>query len=113
MKYFRIEEFDCQETGNNRMNPEFLERLDELRKLCGFPMVVTSGYRDPNHSIEIVKSQPGTHAQGIAADIKIESAHHRYTLLTTAFNLGFSGIGVAKNFIHVDTRDSLPLVWTY
>lgn len=113
MKYFRIEEFDCQETGNNRMNPEFLEKVDELRKLCGFPLVVTSGYRDPSHSIEIAKAQPGTHTQGIAADLRVEDAHHRYILLTTAFNLGFSGIGVAKTFIHVDTRDSLPLVWTY
>ena len=113
MKYFRIEEFDCQETGNNRMNPEFLEKVDELRELCGFPLVVTSGYRDPNHSIEIAKAQPGTHAQGIAADLRVEDAHHRYILLTTAFNMGFSGIGVAKTFIHVDTRDTLPLVWTY
>jgi hypothetical protein len=27
--------------------------------------------------------------------------------------MGFSGIGVAKTFIHVDIRDSNPVVWLY
>ena len=31
VKYFKLEEFDCQETGENKMDPDFLEKLDELR----------------------------------------------------------------------------------
>lgn len=113
MKYFRIEEFNCQETGNNEMNPEFLEKVDELRGRCGFPLTVTSGYRDPSHSIEVLKNNPGTHTQGIAADLRVQSANHRHILLTNAFEMGFTGIGIAQTFIHVDTRDSIPVVWTY
>lgn len=113
VRYFKIEEFDCQETGNNKMKPDFLEKVDELRGLCGFPLTVASGYRDPSHSIEVLKNKPGTHTQGIAADLKIESANQRHILLTTAFKMGFTGIGIAKTFIHVDTRDSIPVVWTY
>lgn len=113
MKYFKIEEFNCQETGNNLMNPIFLERLDELREKCGFPFVITSGYRDPTHSIEAAKSKPGTHAQGIAADIQVVDSVQRHTLLTNAFLLGFSGIGVDKSFIHVDIRDTQPVTWVY
>jgi uncharacterized protein YcbK (DUF882 family) len=73
LQYFDIKEFDCQETGNNEMNPFFLEKLDELRHRCGFPFKITSGYRDPSHSIEQRKVKPGTHARGIAADIHINS----------------------------------------
>lgn len=36
-----------------------------------------------------------------------------YTLLSTAFNMGFGGIGIAKTFIHVDIRNTTPVVWTY
>jgi len=27
--------------------------------------------------------------------------------------MGFNGIGVAKSFVHVDTRKSSPVVWSY
>jgi len=27
--------------------------------------------------------------------------------------MGFNGIGVAKTFVHVDTRDSESVVWSY
>ena len=55
LQYFNIKEFDCQETGNNEMCPFFLEKLDELRHVCGFSFTITSGYRDPSHSIEAKK----------------------------------------------------------
>ncbi len=47
LKHFTREEFDCQVTGTNNMEMEFLEKLDELRAYCGFPFVITSGYRHP------------------------------------------------------------------
>jgi len=95
------------------MKPDFLEKLDELRERCGFPFTITSGYRDPTHPLEAKKEKPGTHSQGIAADIRAVSGDERYIILENAFNMGFGGIGVAKTFIHVDTRQSLPVVWTY
>ena len=113
MKYFTKEEFNFQHTGENRMEDEFLLKLDQLRDNCGFPFVITSGYRSPSHPIEAKKDVPGTHAQGIAADIKITNAAHRYTLIREALSMGFSGIGVAGDFIHVDTRGTVPVIWTY
>ena len=32
---------------------------------------------------------------------------------TRKTELGFTGIGVAKSFVHVDTRDDTPVMWTY
>ena len=95
------------------MCPQFLERLDELRHRCGFPFIITSGYRSPKHSIERRKSKPGTHAQGIAADIKVSGGDQRYTIQKHAYQMGFNGIGVHKTFIHVDDRDSTPVSWPY
>ena len=113
VRYFKLEEFNCQETGKNKMDPDFLEKLDELRHQCNFPFTITSGYRDPSHSIEAKKETPGMHTKGIAADIYVSNGVDRYKLLITAFNMGFTGIGVAKSFIHVDTRPTQPVVWTY
>ena len=113
MKYFELEEFNCQHTGNNEMKPEFLKKLDELRHVCAFPFVITSGYRDPRHPIEAAKEIPGTHAQGIAADVRVVSSNKRFRLIREALALGFTGIGVDPSFIHLDIRESSPVIWTY
>ena len=113
MKHFAKSEFDCQHTGENRMEQDFLEKIDTLREYCGFPFVITSGYRSPSHPLEAIKEIPGCHAQGVAADIKITNSAHRYTLIRGALEHGFTGIGVAGDFIHVDTRGSVPVIWTY
>tara|TARA_R110001592_G_scaffold99337_2_gene283036 strand:+ start:175 stop:516 length:342 start_codon:yes stop_codon:yes gene_type:complete len=113
MKFFDKSEFNCQYTGENEMHPEFLQKLDELREACGFPFVITSGYRSPDHPIEAAKDSPGTHAQGIAADIAVTSSVDRYTLINYAFQQGFTGIGVDSGFIHLDIRNTIPVIWTY
>jgi len=95
------------------MLPEFLHILDDLRDLCAFPFVITSGYRSPQHPIEAAKTVPGTHSQGIAADIKVSSGAQKHTLVRHAMALGFSGIGIADTFVHVDFRETTPVVWTY
>jgi len=113
MKHFSIDEFNCKETGENKMNSEFLQRLDLLREACGFPFVITSGYRSPSHSIEIKKAKPGTHAQGIAADIMVNSSAQRRAVVEAAIQLGFNGIGVHDDFVHVDIRKSARVLWCY
>lgn len=113
MRYFTVDEFNCQHTGENNMEPEFMELVDELRHRCGFPFVITSGYRSITHPIEAKKNVPGKHAQGIAADIKATNGADRFIIVQQALELGFSGIGVHKNFVHVDTRGSQPVMWLY
>ena len=103
--YFKRSDFDCQETGENEMDPEFIRMVDELRSAVGRPLYV--------HSIEAKKSKPGTHAQGIACDIAVANGVERRQLVKQAFYLGFRGIGVAKTFVHVDTRETEPVLWVY
>ena len=112
-KYFTLDEFKCQETGTNRMEADFITKLDQLRETCGFSFTVTSGYRDPTHSIESKKPRGGTHTRGIAADILIESGDRRYKIIQEALKSGFTGIGVAKTFVHLDTREGTPVIWSY
>ena len=114
MKYFTREEFNCQHTGENRMEDEFLLKLDQLRDNCGFPFVITSGYRSMKHSVEAVKDNVGYHTKGIAADIAVSNGVQRYTIVEKAIELGFKGIGVANGFVHVDLRNTEdPVMWTY
>ena len=113
MRYFNLSDFNCKETGENAMNEDFLVKLDELRHLSGFPFIVTSGYRSKDHSIEAKKVKGGTHTQGIAADIRAVGGHERYVIQKNAYALGFKGIGVHEDFIHVDTRQTISVSWPY
>jgi zinc D-Ala-D-Ala carboxypeptidase len=112
-KYFTIGEFDCQHTGENEMDSDFIDKLDILRRNCGFSFVITSGYRSADHPIEAIKAKGGTHTQGIAADIRVRGGVQRAKLVSEAVKLGFTGIGVANSFIHVDTRSGVPVLWIY
>lgn len=113
LRHFKISEFDCSHTGRNEMQESFLMKLDHLRDRCGFPFVITSGYRDPTHPIEAKKVKPGTHSEGIAADISAHTGQMKYVIVQHAIALGFTGIGIAKTFVHVDTRSAIPLIWDY
>lgn len=112
---FSESEFRCQETGEIDMDEVFLQRLQELRNAFGKPMAVTSGYRSPRHSIERKKPEPGSHAQGKAADIAI-AGPAAYELVGIAMSLGFTGIGVNQKggarFIHLDIMPR-KAIWSY
>lgn len=111
-KYFKIEDFDCKETGENEISKDFIHALDQLREACKFPFIITSGYRSKEHSVEKRKQNPGTHAQGIAADIKVSGGAQRLAIVKHASAMGMS-VGVAKTFVHVDIRKTPAMCWCY
>lgn len=105
------------------MNPEFMDRLEDLRKSFGKPMVVSSGYRCAahNHSVSHTGTA-GPHTTGCAVDIRIGGAE-AFELLRLATIQGFSGVGVSQagdagnRFLHLDIltapRFPRPRVWSY
>ena len=119
---FSFAELACQETGECRMDPLTMDRLQMLRSQYGQPIVISSGYRSPEHSIEAAKEQPGTHAKGRAIDIACAGVD-AYKILTEALVVGFTGIGVGqtgeKRFLHLDdlgpSSHSVPRpsIWSY
>jgi zinc D-Ala-D-Ala carboxypeptidase len=112
--YFDIAEFDCSQSGSNKMEPAFLEKLDELREIVGWSFQITSGYRDLSHSAEVNKlGGGGYHTKGIACDVRVHSGKQKHELIKAAMAHGWTGIGVAKTFIHLDTREDTPVVWSY
>ena len=110
---FSEAELRCRETGECAMEPSFMARLQRLRRELG-AMHITSGFRSVKHSAERVKPQPGTHTMGRAVDIAA-NGQFQYRILRLAPSLGFTGIGIAKTFIHLDDWDGgpRPNVWSY
>jgi len=122
-KYFKANEFTCSHTGIEKMNQSFIDRLNNLREAYGKPMTISSGYRDSTHPVEAMKKDPkgGAHVSGEAADILIERGN-AFKLLSLAFLIGFTGIGVNQKggarFLHLDTLENSPTrprptIWSY
>ena len=118
LKYFDISEFACHcgTPHDFKMDPVLLMRVDQLRGRFGKPLRVTSGYRCKKHNAsEAVKGAPNSlHLFGMAVDLACERSEDQYELVKIAMSLGFTGIGIAKTFIHLDTRLlKKGKLWTY
>jgi uncharacterized protein YcbK (DUF882 family) len=119
---FSKEELMCKHCGDCHMDESFMDMLQTLRIEYDRPMVITSGYRCPEHPIEAKKDSgtPGAHTSGKAVDIGVRGTQ-AYELLDIVFAMGFTGIGVSQKgdvrFIHIDTLDGSdrlrPTIWSY
>lgn len=117
-KNFTKEEMSCRETGENLMQKEFMDKLQELRNRLGFPLVITSGFRSVKHSVEAKKPKGGMHTKGLACDIKCHS-NTAYKIVKVALEIGFTGIGINQKgatgrFVHLDLRPkNEALIYSY
>ena len=122
-KYFKASEFICSHTGTEKMDQDFIDKLNKLRDTYNKPITISSGYRDSTHPVEAMKKDPkgGAHVSGKAADILIERKN-AFELLSLALLIGFTGIGVNQKggarFLHLDTLENSPTrprptMWSY
>jgi uncharacterized protein YcbK (DUF882 family) len=114
MKYFNESEFN----EFDKMNSKLLLMLDNLREVYGYPIILTSTYRSPEHPIEAKKDKPGEHSHGAAVDIACVGGEATFKLVKAAIDIGFTRIGISrkKNFVHVGIGyKSAPstTIWTY
>jgi len=99
--------------GNYFHDEDFLDKLQALRDLEGVPLRLTSAHRCPRRNKEVGGARESRHLT-IAADISLEgrTKAQRLRLLENARKVGFTGIGKANAFLHVDTRPKRT-EWVY
>jgi len=120
MKYFKLDEFDSPDLPGSGINmkPEFLQRLDNARALAGVPFKINSGYRTKAANAKADGKADSAHLTGWAADIDLPNSggsRLRFQVLSGLIKAGFTRIGIANGFIHVDcdpTKDK-EVVWLY
>ena len=122
LKHFNFEEFDCPTlegsglptTDGGKMCIDFLHKLDEARELAGVPFKITSGYRSPQHNLDVGGRIGSSHIKGLAVDIACVNSHQRQKILTALIQVGFKRIGIGKSFIHSDLDPDKPnAIWLY
>jgi len=122
MRNFNLKEFDSPDLSGSGLNmdKDFLSMLDNARDIAKTPFKITSGYRTKEHNIAIYKKlgkKPieSSHLKGLACDIACSDSRARFLIINALLKAGFTRIGIANNFIHVDSdcEKSQNVIWTY
>tara|TARA_R100000742_G_C4248778_1_gene67331 strand:+ start:404 stop:805 length:402 start_codon:yes stop_codon:yes gene_type:complete len=117
LKYFTLDEFDSPDVpgSGNFMKEDFLIALDKARDIAGIPFKINSGYRTIEHNATVGGVENSSHIAGLAADVHCTDSRERFVMIAAFIAAGFTRIGVAKTFIHVDLdKDkSQRVAWMY
>lgn len=85
-------------------------KLDRARELFGSPIVITCGYRSPEHNAEIGGVPESAHTKGLAVDIKAPIDPFQREKLVWALGVaGFRRVESAPRHFHADTDDTKPI----
>lgn len=106
---FSRHEFRCKcGCGFDDVSPDLVKGLQQLRDLCGRPVIVNSACRCPEHNRRVGGAAKSRHLEGKAADIVIRGLTPRQMAdlaeQIDVFQKGAILIYPARGFIHVDVR---------
>jgi hypothetical protein len=100
---FSPAEIACRGTGQIKLHPEALDKLQALRDRLGKPLIVRSAYRSPEHNRAVGGAPRSKHMDGTAFDIAMTN-HDPAAFEAEAREVGFLGFGFypRSGFIHID-----------
>lgn len=114
--HFKQPEFDSRDAPGSgaSMRPELVVMLESLRRLVGKPFRINSGFRTPEHNSAVGGAPASAHLTGEAVDVSTSgwTKRDRIDFIIYARKLGFNGVGIASNFIHIDMKPRLAS-WRY
>lgn len=109
-KNFKSTEFDCKGKGCCSKTPidiELLGYVQVIRNHFNKPITVNSGYRCKKHNKNVGGVSNSMHCGGMAADIAVKGVSPaKVAAFIETLMPKSGGIGVYKNFVHVDTRET-------
>jgi hypothetical protein len=101
---FTQDEFHCKcGCGLNSPKDDDLVRLQSVRLLCNFALIVNSCCRCKKHNSNVGGLDDSEHLDCKGFDIKCTNSHERFILVSALINCGFNRIGIYENFIHAGT----------
>lgn len=115
MQYFTLDEFTCNHCHKGEVSAVIIEMLDEARGIAAVPFYLTSAYRCKTHNKLVGGVVNSAHTYGLAVDISTPTNYVRMRVLSGLIKAGFTRVGIADTFIHVDIDGTKPPTscWLY
>lgn len=93
-------EMACRHCGEGYVWPDFMDKLQSLRRNMNAPLIILSGHRCALHNARVGGAPLSQHLK-LAADISLRDLN-RLHLRDAAKRNGFSGFGYYTTFLHID-----------
>ncbi|UOF79038.1 peptidase M15 [Caudoviricetes sp.] len=108
--HFHSEEFECGCCHYAIINTKLVQALESFRAFNGGKkLVITSGYRCPQHNRHVGGGTYSRHLAGLAVDVQWEGCSEqlmdeewRKALRERAEYIGIYGLGFGPVFLHID-----------
>jgi zinc D-Ala-D-Ala carboxypeptidase len=100
---FSPAEIACRGSGEIRIHPAALDKLQALRDRLGKPLIIRSAYRSPAHNRAVGGAKASKHMDGTAFDVAMLN-HDPVAFEAAARAVGFLGFGFypRSGFMHID-----------
>lgn len=100
---FSPAEIACRGTGQLKLQPAAMDKLQELRNRLGKPLILRSAYRSLEHNRAVGGAPRSKHMDATAFDIAMAN-HDPVAFETAARDVGFLGFGTypRSGFMHID-----------
>lgn len=85
------------------LHPKLLKLLSRLRSVINTPIYINSGYRCNKENTRVGGVKNSYHKYGMAVDITVRTVSME-GLAIHADIVGFTGIGLYADFLHLDIR---------
>ena len=108
---FSPQELACRGTGKFKIHIPTLDKLQQLRRRIGKPIIITSAYRSPEHNRAVGGASRSQHMEGRAFDVMM--TNQQPAMFEAAARAeGFTSFGYYqhRDFMHIDTR-AIPATW--
>lgn len=103
---FYLSEFQSPDTGEVMLHPELVLKLQLLRHQLSAPIIISSGYRTPEHNLAVAGARGSRHMRGLASDIYTPGGWSPL-LYQLALHLKFKKVipYESRGFIHVEVEE--------
>jgi len=119
--HFSTKELDCHckypQCKEQKISKDLIARLEKVREEVEQPLIITSAYRCSPYQADLraygvntVVAKKSTHESGDAVDV--QKKDRDMTGFETICAKYFDSIGLAKTFLHLDTRKGFRR-WKY
>jgi len=111
MPDFNLREYASPDTGEVKIDSRLVTIVQLVRYRMGCKVIVTSGYRTPEHNHKVGGALESLHLEGLAVDVTPEDKNLVKLFEIAAEFEEVRGLGIYKNHVHIDLRQGKRVFW--
>ncbi len=90
------------------LDPKLIAMLDIAREAMGAPLIITSGWRDPDKNMDVGGVKDSSHEKGLGVDVRAPNDQYGKRVAYGLGMAGFKRVGFYDKHCHADIDETKP-----